>query len=71
MSLLSTPYLQLSYMMALCAPFLGSHENVSGFYRVSAYFVSKIFLDLIPMRMLPCLLFSSIIYFMIGMLALF
>ncbi|RUS91325.1 hypothetical protein EGW08_000939 [Elysia chlorotica] len=47
------------------------HENVSGFYRVSAYFVSKMFLDLIPMRMLPCLLFSSIVYFMIGLQATF
>ncbi|KAK3754262.1 hypothetical protein RRG08_050926 [Elysia crispata] len=45
------------------------HENVSGFYRVSAYFVSKVFLDLIPMRMLPCLVFSSIVYFMIGLRA--
>ncbi|GFS06733.1 ATP-binding cassette sub-family G member 2-like [Elysia marginata] len=43
------------------------HENVSGFYRVSAYFVSKIFLDLIPMRILPCLVFSAIVYFMIGL----
>lgn len=43
------------------------HENVSGFYRVSAYFVSKVFLDLIPMRMLPCLVFSAIVYFMIGL----
>ncbi|GFO02325.1 ATP-binding cassette sub-family g member 2-like [Plakobranchus ocellatus] len=43
------------------------HENVSGFYRTSAYFLAKVFLDLIPMRFIPCLLFSSISYFMIGL----
>ena len=42
------------------------HENVSGFYRVSAYFFSKIICDVIPMRLIPVILFSSITYFMLG-----
>jgi ATP-binding cassette subfamily G (WHITE) protein 2 len=42
------------------------HESASGFYRVSAYFFSKIFCDFIPMRLVPLCLFSVIAYFMIG-----
>lgn len=43
------------------------HESASGFYRVSAYFVSKVFCDLIPMRIIPNLGFCSITYWMIGL----
>ncbi|KAK7491867.1 hypothetical protein BaRGS_00016886 [Batillaria attramentaria] len=43
------------------------HENVSGFYRVSAFFVAKILCDVIPMRLLPVIIFSAIAYFMIGL----
>nr|XP_022314885.1 ATP-binding cassette sub-family G member 2-like isoform X2 [Crassostrea virginica] len=42
------------------------HENVSGFYRVSAYFFSKIFCDVIPMRLFPVVIFSVVTYYMIG-----
>uniref|UniRef100_A0A7M4F2Z8 ATP-binding cassette sub-family G member 2-like n=1 Tax=Crocodylus porosus TaxID=8502 RepID=A0A7M4F2Z8_CROPO len=42
------------------------HEYVSGYYRVSAYFFSKILADLIPMRTLPSIIFTCINYFMIG-----
>ncbi|KAH3871078.1 broad substrate specificity ATP-binding cassette transporter ABCG2-like isoform X2 [Dreissena polymorpha] len=42
------------------------HENVSGFYRVSSYFLSTVICDVIPMRFLPTLAFSSVVYFMIG-----
>jgi ATP-binding cassette subfamily G (WHITE) protein 2 len=42
------------------------HENASGYYRVSAFFISKITTDLIPLRFLPNLLFTIIVYFMIG-----
>ncbi|XP_062586203.1 broad substrate specificity ATP-binding cassette transporter ABCG2-like isoform X2 [Saccostrea cucullata] len=45
------------------------HENVSGFYRVSAYFFSKIFCDVIPMRLFPVVIFSAVTYFMIGFTA--
>ncbi|XP_052785141.1 broad substrate specificity ATP-binding cassette transporter ABCG2-like isoform X2 [Mya arenaria] len=42
------------------------HENVSGFYRVSAYFLSTVICDVIPMRFLPTLSFAAVVYFMIG-----
>ncbi|CAG5128016.1 unnamed protein product, partial [Candidula unifasciata] len=41
------------------------HENVSGFYRASAYFLAKVFCDVIPMRLIPVIIFSSIVYFMV------
>ncbi|XP_072028289.1 broad substrate specificity ATP-binding cassette transporter ABCG2-like [Amphiura filiformis] len=43
------------------------HESATGFYRVSSYFVSKIFADLLPQRTLPTLLFAAITYYMIGL----
>ena len=45
-----------------------SHENASGYYRVSAFFLSKIFTDLIPLRFFPNAVFALITYFMIGIL---
>nr|XP_056711303.1 broad substrate specificity ATP-binding cassette transporter ABCG2-like [Euleptes europaea] len=42
------------------------HEYISGYYRVSAYFFSKIIADMIPMRTLPGIIFTCINYFMIG-----
>ncbi|XP_046345646.1 broad substrate specificity ATP-binding cassette transporter ABCG2-like isoform X1 [Haliotis rufescens] len=43
------------------------HENVSGFYRVSSYFLAKVFCDVIPMRLVPVAAFSAIVYWMIGL----
>uniref|UniRef100_H3AMB7 ATP-binding cassette, sub-family G (WHITE), member 2b n=1 Tax=Latimeria chalumnae TaxID=7897 RepID=H3AMB7_LATCH len=43
------------------------HENSSGYYRTSVYFLSKVFADLIPNRLIPLLLFSVIPYFMMGL----
>ncbi|XP_061575748.1 broad substrate specificity ATP-binding cassette transporter ABCG2b isoform X2 [Cololabis saira] len=43
------------------------HENSSGYYRTSVYFLSKIFADLIPNRMIPILVFSAIAYYMMGL----
>ncbi|XP_050981640.1 broad substrate specificity ATP-binding cassette transporter ABCG2c isoform X1 [Labeo rohita] len=43
------------------------HETSSGFYRTSAYFLSKVFADLIPNRILPVFIFSAIPYFMMGL----
>ncbi|XP_045200785.2 broad substrate specificity ATP-binding cassette transporter ABCG2-like [Mercenaria mercenaria] len=43
------------------------HENLSGFYRTSAYFLSTVLCDVIPMRLAPTLVFSAIVYFMIGL----
>jgi ATP-binding cassette subfamily G (WHITE) protein 2 len=45
---------------------LFQHENVSGYYHVSTYFMSKILCDIIPLRTIPSILFSVIAYFMIG-----
>ncbi|XP_053317585.1 broad substrate specificity ATP-binding cassette transporter ABCG2 isoform X2 [Spea bombifrons] len=42
------------------------HEYISGYYRLSAYFFSKLMAELIPMRTLPSIIFTCIIYFMIG-----
>ncbi|CAK8686948.1 unnamed protein product [Clavelina lepadiformis] len=42
------------------------HESASGYYRVSVYFIAQVFADLIPNRLFPNLIFSAIIYFMIG-----
>ncbi|XP_036619302.1 broad substrate specificity ATP-binding cassette transporter ABCG2 [Trichosurus vulpecula] len=43
------------------------HEYVSGYYRVSSYFFSKLLADLLPMRMLPSVIFTCITYFMLGL----
>ncbi|XP_041738097.1 broad substrate specificity ATP-binding cassette transporter ABCG2 [Coregonus clupeaformis] len=43
------------------------HENSSGYYRTSVYFLSKIFADLIPNRIVPILVFSAIAYYMMGL----
>ncbi|XP_077867359.1 broad substrate specificity ATP-binding cassette transporter ABCG2-like [Saccoglossus kowalevskii] len=42
------------------------HESASGYYRVSAFFLAKVFCDLIPMRILPTTIFATVTYFMIG-----
>ncbi|NXY79039.1 ABCG2 protein, partial [Glareola pratincola] len=43
-----------------------THEYISGYYRTSVYFLSKLMADLIPMRTLPSIIFTCIIYFMLG-----
>ncbi|MBN3307184.1 ABCG2 protein, partial [Amia calva] len=43
------------------------HENASGYYRTSVYFLSKVFADLIPNRIVPVFLFSGVSYFMMGL----
>ncbi|KAJ7327149.1 hypothetical protein JRQ81_016908 [Phrynocephalus forsythii] len=42
------------------------HEYISGYYRVSAYFLSKILADMIPMRTLPGIILTCLNYFTIG-----
>ncbi|KAG5446220.1 ATP-binding cassette sub- G member 2 [Clonorchis sinensis] len=44
------------------------HENSSGYYRISAYFLSKILCDILPTKVLPVLLFMPICYWMAGLL---
>ncbi|XP_051475466.1 broad substrate specificity ATP-binding cassette transporter ABCG2 [Apus apus] len=43
------------------------HEYISGYYRTSVYFISKLMADLIPMRTMPSIIFTCIIYFMLGL----
>ncbi|XP_019382157.1 PREDICTED: ATP-binding cassette sub-family G member 2-like [Gavialis gangeticus] len=43
------------------------HEYISGYYRMSAYFISKLMADLIPMRTMPSIIFTCIVYFMLGL----
>ncbi|NXR68830.1 ABCG2 protein, partial [Rhadina sibilatrix] len=42
------------------------HEYISGYYRTSAYFIAKLMADLIPIRTLPSIIFTCIVYFMLG-----
>ena len=59
---------QYSWCLCLVNVHISSrHENASGFYRVSAFFISKVLTDLIPLRIIPNSAFAVITYFMIGM----
>ncbi|XP_041926462.1 broad substrate specificity ATP-binding cassette transporter ABCG2-like [Alosa sapidissima] len=42
------------------------HEYISGYYRVSVYFLCKILSDIITLRTVPAITFSLVAYFMIG-----
>ncbi|CAG5929446.1 unnamed protein product [Menidia menidia] len=43
------------------------HEYISGYYRVSVYFLCKILSDIITLRTIPAIVFSCVAYFMIGL----
>uniref|UniRef100_A0A8C6TK45 ATP-binding cassette, sub-family G (WHITE), member 2a n=1 Tax=Neogobius melanostomus TaxID=47308 RepID=A0A8C6TK45_9GOBI len=43
------------------------HEYISGYYRVSVYFLSKVLADIISLRTIPAVVFTCIIYYMIGL----
>ncbi|XP_015480444.1 broad substrate specificity ATP-binding cassette transporter ABCG2 isoform X3 [Parus major] len=43
------------------------HEYISGYYRTSAYFLAKLMADLIPIRTVPSVIFTCIVYFMLGL----
>jgi len=43
------------------------HESANGYYRVSSYFIAKLFCDILPMRIIPLVVFAVIAYFMIGL----
>uniref|UniRef100_A0A8C2XBE3 ATP-binding cassette, sub-family G (WHITE), member 2a n=1 Tax=Cyclopterus lumpus TaxID=8103 RepID=A0A8C2XBE3_CYCLU len=43
------------------------HEYISGYYRVSVYFLSKILSDILTLRTFPAIIFSCVAYFMIGL----
>ncbi|KAK3547589.1 hypothetical protein QTP86_026325, partial [Hemibagrus guttatus] len=41
------------------------HEYVSGYYRVSVYFLCKLLSDILTLRTVPAIIFSSVAYWMI------
>uniref|UniRef100_A0A673N8L4 ATP-binding cassette, sub-family G (WHITE), member 2a n=1 Tax=Sinocyclocheilus rhinocerous TaxID=307959 RepID=A0A673N8L4_9TELE len=43
------------------------HEHISGYYRVSVYFLSKILSDILTLRTIPAIIFSCVVYWMIGL----
>nr|XP_004665476.2 broad substrate specificity ATP-binding cassette transporter ABCG2 isoform X2 [Jaculus jaculus] len=43
------------------------HEYISGYYRVSSYFFGKLLSDLLPMRLIPSIIYTCILYFMLGL----
>ncbi|RXN02277.1 ATP-binding cassette sub-family G member 2-like [Labeo rohita] len=45
------------------------HEYISGYYRVSVYFLSKVLSDVLFLRTIPGIIFSCVIYWMIGLKA--
>lgn len=42
------------------------HEYISGYYRVSVYFLSKVLADILTLRTIPAIVFTCILYYMIG-----
>uniref|UniRef100_A0A8C2JSR8 ATP-binding cassette, sub-family G (WHITE), member 2a n=2 Tax=Cyprinus carpio TaxID=7962 RepID=A0A8C2JSR8_CYPCA len=45
------------------------HEYISGYYRVSVYFLSKVLSDILTLRTIPAIIFSCVVYWMIGLKA--
>ncbi|XP_072351365.1 broad substrate specificity ATP-binding cassette transporter ABCG2 isoform X1 [Scyliorhinus torazame] len=43
------------------------HEYISGYYRISSYFLAKLVVDLIPMRAIPSIVLTLPTYFLIGL----
>jgi ATP-binding cassette subfamily G (WHITE) protein 2 len=43
------------------------HESANGYYRVSAYFISRLLGEVVPLRVIPVLTMSWITYWMIGL----
>nr|XP_021590372.2 broad substrate specificity ATP-binding cassette transporter ABCG2-like [Ictidomys tridecemlineatus] len=43
------------------------HEYLSGYYRVLPYFLGELLSELIPRRLFPTIIFTSILYFMLGL----
>jgi ATP-binding cassette subfamily G (WHITE) protein 2 len=38
----------------------------AGYYYTSAYFMSKLLCDMIPVRVIPTIIFATVVYFMVG-----
>eukprot|EP01006_Ploeotia_vitrea_P022963 TRINITY_DN55409_c0_g1_i2.p1 TRINITY_DN55409_c0_g1~~TRINITY_DN55409_c0_g1_i2.p1 ORF type:complete len:635 (+),score=62.75 TRINITY_DN55409_c0_g1_i2:77-1981(+) len=42
------------------------HERSSSYYRVFSYLVAKIFMDVVPLRIIPTGMFVIVVYYMVG-----
>ncbi|CAF4277697.1 unnamed protein product [Rotaria magnacalcarata] len=42
------------------------HETEGGYYRIWAFFIAKLLCDILPLRVIPSMLFALITYFMTG-----
>jgi ATP-binding cassette, subfamily G (WHITE), member 2 len=42
-------------------------EYANGYYRIGTFFIAKVICDMIPLRLIPSIFFSSIVYFMVGL----
>ncbi|XP_041820681.1 broad substrate specificity ATP-binding cassette transporter ABCG2-like [Chelmon rostratus] len=43
------------------------HESISGYYRVSVYFLAKMLSDILTLRSIPSMVLTCVAYFMIGL----
>lgn len=59
-------FLLVCFLICVNLRLVHSHENSSGYYRTSVYFLAKLFADLLPNRMIPIFLFTTIAYYMMG-----
>ena len=46
--------------------YYNSHESASGYYRDSVYFLAKVFAEFLPYRAFSSIIFSTIVYWMVG-----
>uniref|UniRef100_A0A673N697 ATP-binding cassette, sub-family G (WHITE), member 2a n=1 Tax=Sinocyclocheilus rhinocerous TaxID=307959 RepID=A0A673N697_9TELE len=59
-------FLFMKYIFSKRCFTLKLHEHISGYYRVSVYFLSKILSDILTLRTIPAIIFSCVVYWMIG-----
>lgn len=57
-------------MMKFLLHYLSRHEYASGYYGVLPFFLSKVFTDVLAIRLIPNIGFAIIVYFMVGKLLL-
>ena len=58
-------YVQI-VIQSSCESLFCSHQNARGYFRISSYVFAKTFCDVLPMRIIPVLLYSVISYWMMG-----
>uniref|UniRef100_A0A672PE21 ATP-binding cassette, sub-family G (WHITE), member 2a n=2 Tax=Sinocyclocheilus grahami TaxID=75366 RepID=A0A672PE21_SINGR len=63
----TTVYIRHSHMFLSVFELKCLTEYISGYYRVSVYFLSKILSDVLTLRTIPAIIFSCVVYWMIGL----